>query len=173
MFSDPAKNIEQFQLGKGMIVVDFGVGAGEYTFAAAKVVEKEGSVYACDVQKDLLRKVAARAQDERLTNINILWCDLEEPQGSKLTTGSVDAVIISNILFQIENKQGLILEAERILRAGGRLLILDWADSFNNLGPHTDHIVSKETVLSLLKDTVFEKEINAGAHHYGLIARKK
>ena len=65
MFSDPEKNIEQFSLGKGMHVADFGTGSGFYALAAAEAVGETGRVYAIDVQKDLLEKLKKEAHNVR------------------------------------------------------------------------------------------------------------
>jgi len=166
MFTDPQKNIKQFSVGEGWHIADFGVGSGAYALAAAERVGSEGRVYAIDVQK--------KAQEQGLSNIEVVWGDVEEPNGSKLKDGSMDGVIVSNILFQVEDKKGLAVEVRRVLRGGGRVLVVDWTESFGGLGPREDHIVSGEQAKELFKDAgfEFEQEIQAGAHHYGMIFKK-
>jgi len=177
MFSDPEKNIEQFSLGKGMYVADFGAGSGFYSFAAAKEVGETGKVYAVDVQKDLLEKLKNEARKMRhLANIEIIWADIEHLGGTRLREGSMDAVIAANIFFQIENKDGACMEIRRILKNNGRALVVDWSASFNNMGPHADHVFSKDAAMKLFEKHGFtlDREIVAsGAQHYGIIFRKK
>lgn len=173
-FAAPGQNIAQFGLGESMKVADLGAGSGHYTLAAAKKVGESGHVYAVEVQKDLLARITNLARDERLSNVEVIWGDVEERGGTKLKDGLVDAVIISNILFQVENKKGLMEEASRILKRGGRILVIDWADSYGGMGPPASDIISSKEARSICGEVGldFEKEISAGAHHFGFIVKK-
>ncbi len=175
MFANPENIIRQFQIGEGMKVADLGVGSGVYALLAAQAVGEHGIVYACDVQKELLTKVKNAAEHEGYDNIHVLWTDLEEERGTTLADGILDAVIITNVLFQIEHKEVFMKEIFRILRLGGKVLVVDWQDSFGNMGPHVDHVFKKNAARSLAESVgfVFEQDIDAGSHHYGMIFRKK
>lgn len=174
MFSDPENNIAQFALTPGMQVADFGSGSGFYTMAIAKAVMPGGKVFAVDIQKDLLEKLKNGARQNHLNNIDIIWGDLEHLGGTKLRENSLEAITICNLFFQIENKDGLCLEAKRVLRPNGRVLVVDWSDSFGGIGPQEKDIVSKIKMAAFFQDHgfVLDREISAGAHHYGLIFRK-
>ena len=106
MFSDPIKNIEQCGIQAGMEIADFGSGSGHYSLAAAKALMSTGRVYAIDVNKDLLTKLKNHASREGMYNVEVIWGDLEKPRGTKLRDMSVDLVFLSNILFQLEDKEG-------------------------------------------------------------------
>lgn len=175
MFSDPEKNIAQFFLKEGMIVADFGAGTGAYAVAAAKRVGERGRVYAIDVQKELLSSVKTATSKEGLSNVEILWGDIEEPHGTKMADGSADATIVSNVLFQSENRSGLLNEAGRVLKKGGALLFVDWADSFGGLGPHPDQVIKKNDARRMMENAGFtyERDIDAGEHHYGMVFRNQ
>ncbi len=172
-FIDPKNNIEQFGLSEGMRVADLGSGSGFYVIESSKVVGGEGRVYAVDVQKDLLEKVKASASLEGLNNIEIIWGDIEKLGGTKLADASVDAVIISNTLFQVEEKDNLLIETGRILRPNGRVLVVDWTDSFNGLGPAPESVFTGQQAKDLFQKNgfVLDKEISAGEHHYGFILK--
>ena len=174
MFSDPDNNIKQFALGPGMQVADFGSGSGFYSLAAAKAVAPTGKVFAIDIQKDLLEKLKNGARQNHISNIDIVWGDLEHLGGTKLRENSLDAIIIANLLFQMENKDALCLEAKRVLRPNARVLVIDWANSFGGIGPQEKDVVTKMKMTSLFQDHGFklDREISAGAEHYGLIFRK-
>jgi len=174
MFSDPEKNIGQLFLREGMSVADLGAGSGAYTFAAAKKVGDKGRVYAVEVQKDMVAKVKNEAVRLGLGNVEALWGDIEELGGSKLAENSVDAVIVANVFFQVEDKNGLLAEAKRVLRPGGKVFFVDWADSFGGLGPHKDEVVTQSEAKKILGDAglAHEKDFDAGEHHYGMIFTK-
>lgn len=175
MFSDPEKNIEQFDLGKGSYVADFGSGSGFYSFSAAKAVGETGKVYAVDVQKDLLEKLKNEAKNVRhLNNIDIVWADLEHLGGTRLRENSMDAIIVANLFFQLEKKDNACLEIKRILKTGGRVLFIDWASSFGGVGPQMESVFSEEMAKTLFLKHGFKEDrvISAGAQHYGIIFRK-
>jgi len=172
-FLDPKKNIEQLILAENMKVADLGSGSGFYSIEAAKIVKK-GIVYAIDVQKDLLESLKKTAERENLTNIEIIWGNIEKIGGTKLADYSIDIVFLSNILFQIEDKKSLLAETKRILKPNGRVLVVDWEESFGGLGPEPESVFPKEKAKSLLKENGFilQKEFSAGDNHYGFIFKK-
>lgn len=174
MFSDPKHNIEQFMIGEGSKVVEFGAGSGHYAIEAGKVVGESGKVFAIDVQPTLLERIKTLAKDNNLDNIETITADLEKRGGSKLKDGSCDAGIVANVLFQIENKEDFSEEVARVIRPGGKILIVDWTDSFGGLGPYPENVVSVDEVKRLFEGRGFnvEKNIYAGDHHYGIIMRK-
>jgi ubiquinone/menaquinone biosynthesis C-methylase UbiE len=173
-FSDPKNNVEQFGLHAGMSVADFGSGSGHYTLASAEAVGDAGRVYAIDIQQELLKKVKNLSKTEHRQNIEVIWGDIEEIGGTKLRDNAVDAVIISNVLFQVENNESTIAEALRVLKPKGRLLFVDWSDSFGNLGPREENIIRESAARRLFERNGFEhvRDIDAGRHHYGLVFRK-
>lgn len=174
-FSDPDKNIEQFELQSGARVADFGVGTGFYALAASRRVGSAGRVYCLDIQKDLLKRLQESAERFKLDNIEVVWADLEHEGGSKLADASVDAVIVANLLFQIEDKSTFVKEVTRVLKQGGKVLLVDWSGSFGGIGPTEVNVVSKQLATSLFEENGFkvQKEIEAGAHHWGVILKKK
>lgn len=171
-FAHPPRNVELFGIEPGMKIADFGAGSGAYVSLVAKAMLGSGIVYAIDIQKDLLRRIKNAAEKEGHTNIEVVWSDLEE-HGSKLAS-VLDIVLISNLLFQVRDKKAIFEEAARVLKQGGRVIIIDWSDSFGGLGPPKDAVVAKEVAYKYAREAgfTFVKEFPAGAHHYGLIFRK-
>ncbi len=174
MFADPHHLIEQFELQSGARVADFGAGSGELSFAVARAVGESGRVYAVEVQKQLLERLKNHARSSKIHNIEAIWGDIEREHGTHLADHTVDAVVVSNVLFQVDDKPGLAKEARRILKPSGKLLVVDWTESFGGMGPDPKHVVSQSSARSLFEQHGFRflKEINAGAHHYGLIFKK-
>ncbi|MBI2097659.1 MAG: methyltransferase domain-containing protein [Candidatus Vogelbacteria bacterium] len=173
-FSDPKTVINHFNLTEGMTVADFGAGSGAYALAMARRVGATGRVYAIDVQKELLARLSREAKSGQLaniTNIEVIWSDLERAGGSKLADQSVDFVLVANLLFQVSAKYTLALEAKRILKPDGRLAVIDWQDSFGGLGPPESQVVRPEEVKKITTQAGFRclKDFPAGDHHYGLL----
>ncbi len=174
-FSDPDKNIEQLSLSDGAVVADLGAGSGFYTMAAAKAVAPSGKVYALDIQQELLSRITKAAHNSGITNIEVVHGDIEKMGGTRIKDSGVDVVIIANVLFQMEDKETFLKEAFRILKSGGRALVVDWADSFGGLGPQPEFVVPMQSARELFEKEgfTFVSSIVAGDHHYGFIFRKK
>ena len=173
-FSEPQKIIDQCGIQVGQVIADFGAGSGFYVIPASKALMATGKVYAIDVQKDILVTIQNNCRKENLENVDVIWGDVEQIGGTKLKDSSVDLVIVCNLLFQIEDKRSMLAEAKRILVGGGRILVVDWEDSFGGIGPHKDQVVKKDSCVSLFEGNGFSKdrEVEAGSHHYGMIFKK-
>lgn len=172
MFADPSKIIDQLELTTNLVVADLGAGTGFYTIAAAKKMKGgEGRVYAVEVQRDLLKHIEEIAKKDALTNIDYLWGNIEKRGGTKIRDNTADVVIASNILFQVEDRAGFIEEIKRILKPGGKLLLVDWSESFGGMGPKPDHVIAAVDAQKMLEAAGFnkQKDVEAGAHHYGII----
>ncbi len=173
-FSQPEHILEQVDMRPDMVVADLGAGTGAYSIAAARKLSRGGKVLAVEVQKELMEQLANNAQEIGLTNIETLWGNIEKVGGTKIDDDSIDLVILSNILFQVEDRGGLLDEVHRILNADGKVLIVDWSESFGGLGPHIDQIILEDDARALFEEHEFTigQDVTVGEHHYGFIAEK-
>lgn len=175
MFYDPTQVLIEAYVRRGMHVADIGSGSGAYAIAAARIAGGDGRVYAVDVQRELLQRIRAAAQKEHLANVEAIWGDLERLGGSRLREGSLDMAIAANVLFQIKDKASFMMEMFRILKKSGRLILIDWEDSFGGLGPLPEFVVKKDDAAKLAEKSGFavERELPVGDHHYGFLFKKK
>lgn len=173
-FANPDLALREFNLHAGEEVADFGSGAGAYAFAAAKAVGRDGRVYAVEIQKEILERITREANKSGLRNIHPIWGDIEIAGGVKLSPHSVDKVLIANVLFQADDKVGLAREAARILRPGGRVLVVDWSASYGGIGPTEKQVVSLASAEEIFKQAGFSKikDFSTGDYHYALILAK-
>lgn len=176
MFADPEQNIAHLSFRPNMVVADFGAGSGVYSLALAKKVGPEGGkVFAIDVQKELLERIKTEAENKSISNLSIIWADIEDLGGTKMADDSVDLAVVSNVLFQLDTKEGLISEVKRVLKPGGQLLVIDWTDAFGGMGPHPGSVITEADAKALFEKSGFvvRDSFDAGAHHYGLVLLKQ
>ncbi|OHA49628.1 MAG: hypothetical protein A2Z62_01000 [Candidatus Terrybacteria bacterium RIFCSPLOWO2_02_42_20] len=181
MFIKPEEIIKNFEIKPGMTVADFGSGSGHYALAVAQKMnnsglpaEQAGVVYAIDIQKNLLEKIKSEAEKQHLSNMEIIWADIESKEGTKLASGTLDFAIASNILFQIGDKEALAREIKRTLKNGGRAAVIDWSASFGGIGPAPKAVIPKKEAERIFIQEGFleEREFPAGDNHYGIIFKK-
>ncbi len=174
MFSNPEQNVAHLSIEEGMCVADLGSGTGAYVKAVSKKVGRTGHVYAVEVQKDLVKKLESEIHNLGILNVDCIWGDIEKVHGTKIKDASVDRVIMSNVLFQVDDKLGLIDEAKRILKTDGEILCIDWADSFGGMGPAPHFVVTEKRALELFEKRGFKKAktISVPDHHYGILFKR-
>lgn len=170
-FLNPIKVIHQSAIPKGGTVADFGFGTGNFLELLSKEVGKEGKVYAIDIQKDIVKKVADEFRQKNITNTEFLSVNLEEEKSTKIKDNSIDFVLISSVLFQSDNKENILKEAVRITKPNGRILFIEWKESFSGMGPHTDQIFPENQAIMMFKNfpVDLDRRIDSGIYHYALI----
>ena len=172
-FVVPQDVTSQFHLREGDKVADFGAGRGFFLVPLAEAVGSTGQVHLCEIQKDLVHVVGEAIRKHGYQQAQVAWCDLEEAGGIPIGDAALDAAIVVNTLFQIEDKQAALTEMVRTLRRGAKFFVIDWTDGGAGLGPSPARLVLPPDCIDLVEAAgcVFEREFPAGAHHYGLAFR--
>ena len=170
MFTDPVKNLKALGLRENDVVADLGAGTGYYSIAAGHIVSA-GKVYAVEIVKDYLTTIKNKLREARVHNVEIIWGNVEKLGGTKIADGIIDAAIASNVLSQLPDKEKFILEIKRILKKTGKVLLIDWRED-SVMG--AKNVIPKEKTITMFEAKGFavEREIDAGAHHYGMILKK-
>jgi ubiquinone/menaquinone biosynthesis C-methylase UbiE len=170
-FSRPHQTVVDLKLQPGTLVADLGAGIGAYTVPLAQAVGPKGRVYAVEVQKELLQKIVTVTRDVGLDNVEVIWGDIENMGGTKLADDSVQFVVLANVLFQLENKEGCAREVDRILKPGGKVLVVDWRDSYDGMGPIPEMVLEQHRAREIFEHAGFHYEngVETGDQHYGFV----
>ncbi|HUF73392.1 MAG TPA: class I SAM-dependent methyltransferase [Gammaproteobacteria bacterium] len=151
-------------------VIDFGCGYGIFTVAAA--LQTSGTVYAVDIESSMIEATAARAQGHGLGNVETVLRDFVA-RGTGLPDESVDYAMLFNILHG-ENPAGLVAEAFRVLRPGGRVAVTHWVhDAATPRGPDLSIRPRPEDCRQWLEQAGFElliRHVPLPPHHFGVVA---
>jgi ArsR family transcriptional regulator len=100
-------------------VADFGCGTGALSVSIARWAKQ---VVAIDQNRAVLDKAKQRANREGLKNFSVLKQDLHQ---LSLPKECKDLVVISQSLHHVREPQGVLSEAHRILRCGGKAIVLE------------------------------------------------
>jgi SAM-dependent methyltransferase len=116
-------------------VVELGCGYGTFTLPVARKIS--GTLRTFDIESQMVIRTRQRAVSAGIPNIIAGVRDVFA-EGFGVPDASQDACLLFNILH-CEEPQRLLAEAARILRSGGRLLVIHWrADPATPRGPAMD-----------------------------------
>jgi len=164
-FLNPNEVLKNLELDKDMVCADFGCGSGGWAIPLAKKLE-EGKVFAIDILDEALSALRAKIKLEKILNIEIVKSDIEKT--SRLLKNSCDLVLMTNLLFEVADIKNVLEEGKRVLKAGGKILVVDWKKDAA-LGPKEKISPKKVKEIAKELDLELEKEFEAGIYHYGLI----
>ncbi len=110
-------------LREGDRVLDLAGGTGDLARAFARKVGERGMVVHTDINEAMLRRGRDRLLDEGLVLPTVI-CDAEV---LPFATGSFDLVSVAFGLRNMTHKDRALAEMNRVLRPGGRLLVLEFS----------------------------------------------
>ena len=119
------KFFKKIKIKERDIILDFGCGQGTYTIPAAKVVGKEGKVYALDRDENDLNRLIQRTKLMNLENIEIIKTsgELKIP----IKDESMDVVLLYDVLhnyyFSLSERRQLLREVYRVLKSQALLSV--------------------------------------------------
>jgi ubiquinone/menaquinone biosynthesis C-methylase UbiE len=172
---DIDKIIDKMAIEERQRVAELGCGNfGFFTFPLAKLVGKNGIVYAVDIIKSFLEEIKNRAKEQNLPQIQTIWSNLEVFKGAKIESSSLDRAFLINVLHQSDKRAEIIREAYRLLKTKGKLMIVEWSATDSPLGPPPERRLKLESLKAATLKLGFdiEDEFLAGPYHYGLMLTK-
>lgn len=167
---------EKAPLEAGMHVGDLGCGNLAYfAIPAAKLVGKGGVVYAVDILKSVLDAVTHLVRQEGLDGIiRPIWSNLEVVGATAIPADSLDLAMLHNMLFQSDKDDQVLRETYRLVKRGGRAIIVDWLRTATPFGPPMEDRTDPEQIKRWALEAGFQvaEEFQAGPYHYGLLLTK-
>ncbi|MBX9578813.1 MAG: class I SAM-dependent methyltransferase [Gemmataceae bacterium] len=121
-FFNPECIVGRLDCAGHLDVVEFGCGYGLFTVPAARAVT--GTVYALDIDPDMVAATAALAARNGLSNVRAEERDFLA-HGSGRPDASAGYAMLFNILH-VEEPVSLLREAYRTLAPGGRAGVIHW-----------------------------------------------
>ena len=115
--------LEALQIKPGQTVCDLGCGNGFYTLELARRVGSEGTVYAVDIQPQMLRLLVTRARQEKLFNIQPVLGTFIDP---RLPKGKVDLVFCVDVYHEFSHPEAMLARIRESLSLGGQIVLAEF-----------------------------------------------
>jgi precorrin-6B methylase 2 len=130
----------------GLVIADIGAGSGQLSLPIGRGVRPGGTVYAVDIDQQLLDHIDMEATEQGMVNVKPVLGGPSDP----LLPVDVDLALVNDTLHHIEDRAGYLATLALYLKPGGRIAIIDFrADQ----SPHKDDptmIVTEEQATAWL-----------------------
>lgn len=119
----PRLLLAALDLKKGQCVCDFGCGNGYYSLELARRVGAQGTVYAVDIQQEMLDLLTARAEPRSLKNIRPILATTTDP---RLPKAKLDLVLMVDVYHELTHPANVLHAVHQSLNKTGRLVLVEF-----------------------------------------------
>ena len=130
-YFDPARIWDVLDPAPDCTVFDIGTGVGFIALPFAKRYPN-AKVYGCDILDGMIALLREDAGAQGLANVEGI---VMTPNAVGLPDGVADFVIMAQLHHELDEPAALLAECRRLLRPGGTVAIIDWADEDNGKSP--------------------------------------
>ncbi len=134
------------ELREGMSVAEIGAGTGFFSRRIAKAVGPKGTVYAQDIQPEMLELLKGYAAKEGITNIIPVLGTETDP---KLPLGKIDRVLLVDVYHEFQKPEPMLAALRKVLVPVGTVTLVEYrleGDSASHI--NLKHRMSTEQVLA-------------------------
>ena len=141
----PDEVVRVLDLSPGDVVADIGAGTGYFTRRFAKAVGDNGIAYAVDLEPNMLKYIAERAEKDGQPNIVPVLATSSSPM---LAPNSVDLFFVCNTIHHIGDRHEYYEILARDLRPSGRFAFVDfYKDAELTEGPSRAMRIAKQSLI--------------------------
>ena len=165
----PDEIIAALHLRPGDTISDIGEGTGYFSVPLAQAAGPSGKVYAVDAQEEMLVWLRQKLAESGLSNVEAMQA---EADCTGLPDASCGMVFLANVWHEFANRSAILRESSRILKAGGRIAILDWRpDVEPQAGPPLEHRLSASGAGGELRSAGFQHVANVNVGRYSWLVQ--
>jgi ubiquinone/menaquinone biosynthesis C-methylase UbiE len=150
---EPDKALDAIGIRPGMTVADVGAGTGYMSLRMARRVGPNGKVYANDLQPEMLTRLRARAQREKLSNVETVLGAEADP---KLPAGKIDLILLVDVYHEFGQPQVMLQKMRESLKPDGRLVLLEYRKEDPKVPIRPEHKMSVTEVKTEVEAEGFE-----------------
>lgn len=136
----------QVTLPPAPVLADIGTGTGFYLPILSRWAGPAGMVWALDTQSEAVERARQKVRDLGLTNVEVVASGESE---LPLPDDSVDFALLAFVFHELERPEELLAELRRVVRADGRLGLVEWTKAERDKGPPPSEIPDPELMRAM------------------------
>ena len=136
----------------GKTVADIGSGTGYFTFPISRVAKK---VLAIDIEQRYLDYIEDRKLELPVEQANVIETRLTVESEPNLHSGEVDAVLLVNVYYYLEDRIDYMKIVHNALKKDGILVLVDYLPGDLPVGP-SENKVTPDDVVEILRQSGFQ-----------------
>lgn len=119
----PRTLMKLLELQPGEVVADIGAGSGYHTRRMAAAVGSTGTVYAVDIQPEMLAILESKLPAEGVENVTTV---LGKIDSAELPKGEVDLIMTVDVYHEFSHPYEMIQSMCEALKPGGRMVFVEY-----------------------------------------------
>ena len=128
----------------GQAVCDLGCGNGYHALPLAEALGPQGTLYAVDLQPEMLAMLAQLAGAGGLRNVRCIQAELDDP---RLEPASCDLVLLVDVYHELSHPVRVMGHVREALRPGGRVVLVEFRSEDPSVPIKPEHTMSKAQVV--------------------------
>ncbi|GAC91329.1 SAM-dependent methyltransferase [Anoxybacillus flavithermus NBRC 109594] len=163
----PEDVVSLLHINEHDIVADLGAGNGYFTVPIAK---KAKTVYAVDVQQEMLDLLKQHAEKEGGENISYILSDVT---ATTISAQSVDKGLMAFVLHEVDDRKAVLTEVARIMKPSGTFILIEWEAVESEMGPPIHERIPSQQLMDEAKATFAHVEpVHFHPSVYGIVVKK-
>ncbi len=168
------KLVAALKLQSGDEVADVGAGSGVITAMLARKVAPDGTVFAIDIQDEMLALLRQRMKAKRITNVRPVLGAIDSP---KLGPASIDLALMVDVYHELSLPYEMTAALAEALKPGGRLVLVEYRGEDPRVPIKPLHKMTEAQVKKELSQPAFglefDETIETLPRQHVIIFRKK
>jgi len=168
----PDRVLATLDLKPGMTVADVGAGSGYYSWRIAERVGAGGTVYAVDIQPEMVGLLQQQMTRRGAANVKAILGTSTDP---RLPVATLDLALMVDVYHELEYPYEMLASITRALKPGGRLVFVEFKGNdptvpIKPLHTMTEAQVRKEAALHPLE---WQKTVSNLPWQHVIVFRKR
>lgn len=139
-------------------IADIGAGSGYHVFKMAPLA-KNGTVYAVDIQDEMLAAMKSRKIDENIENVSLIK---GSTQSVNLPENSVDKILMVDVYHEFDFPVEMVASMKKALRSDGKIYLIEYRGEDRNVPIKRLHKMTERQAVAEMKAAGFKLQKNIG-----------
>jgi ubiquinone/menaquinone biosynthesis C-methylase UbiE len=141
--------LKEAGISRGMTCVDLGCGAGTLTFPLLLAVGEKGKVYSVDSDEKMIEYIKSKNPPSNLIPV------ISNADRTGLEDRTADICFMVLLLHEVEEPDSVMAEALRLLKPGGKALVLEWREDLDIPHPPVNERINRKRIEQLFEQAGF------------------